>query len=365
MIRHLSTLLALPLLLAACQTAAPSRPSTTVTLGPSGASTRTEAGNPVGWVDQADAEGLRFGPAPFLVPREVAGMAVSGRRESPGRDIDGTIQYGIAGRDSWATFFVYQASAFDADLTVMTSTQAAAILSAPGRRLVLDDALPLPGDDDTSVLRRLLWQEEVGRASTLLALSGGGWVVKLRVSGPDRATVERVTQAAIAGLHVDAGTKPAPVLPAPLRPQICAAPHQGPEAKRVDLDMGSSIVEATALGPGGHVWTWPPSAAGNVCIEVEGKTERRPFILLRQQDKGGKATGWLAPLGDAGIALECAPGLANGLGVDGAKAKYVLRLHAPGGGEVVAGFDALPNRDQMLTIIRGMLGGPIPLPPGA
>lgn len=372
MIRHFPILLALPLLLAACQSAKPVgvadpvKPTTTVTLSKDGgASIRTGSETEIGWVDRADAAGLRYGDAPFLVPRQVAGMAVSGRRQSPGRDIDGLVQYGTAGQGAWATLYVYKASAFDADLTVMTSTQSAAIMSAPGRRLVLDTALPLPGGDATPVLRQLLWQEEVGRASTLVALSGGGWVVKLRVSGPDRAAVEQVTQAALAGLSLDPGTKPVPVLADAHRPQVCTAPQQGPAASRTALDIGSSIVEAATLGSAGHVWTWPPGQAGDVCIEAEGKGERRPFILLRRQDAAGKATGWLAPMGDAGIALECAPGLAGGLGLEGVKAQYVLRLHAPGGGEVMAGFDALPNRDQMLKMIREMLGAPMPMPPGA
>ncbi len=363
--RHPFPVLALSLLLTACQTTTPSKPTTNVTLSPSGASTRTETEAAVGWVDRADAAGLRYGTAPFLIPRQVAGMTVSGRRQSPGHDVDGIVQYGISGQDSWATIFIYNASAFDADLTVLTSTQSAAILSAPGRQLALDNAGPLPGGDDTPVLRQLLWQEEVGRASTLVALSGGGWVVKLRVSGPDRASVERITQAALAGLRVDPGTKLTPVLPPDLRPKACAAPQQGPEAAQMPLDMGSTIVEAATLGPEGHVWSWPPEAAGDVCIEAEGRAERRPFLLFRRQDAAGKALGWLAPLGDAGVALECAPGLANAMGMEGANAKYVLRLHAPGGGQVAAGFDALPNRDQMLKIIRDMLGAPIPLPPGA
>lgn len=374
MIRHLPALLALPLLLAACQTTKPTDltaqekrdTSTTLTLSTDGrVSAQSGQKAAVGWVDSPNAAGLRFGDAPFLVPRQVAGMNLSGRRASPGRDVDGMVQYGTAGQGTWATLFVYKASAFDADLTVMTSTQSAAIMSAPGRRLVLDGTASLPGGDATPVLRQLLWQEEVGRASTLVALSGGDWVVKLRVSGPDRASVEQVTQAALAGLRVDPQTKLSPVLAEKLRPQACRSPQQGPQATRTALDMGSSIVEAALLGPGGHVWTWPPEAAGEVCIEQEGKEERRPFLLLRRQDADGHARGWLAPLGDAGIALECAPGVAGGLEIEGAKAKYVLRLHAPGGGEVIAGYDALPNREQMLKIIRDMLGAPIPLPPAA
>lgn len=364
MTRHLFFLLALPLLLAACQTATPSKPVTNVTLSDHGASVRTTPKAMVGWVDRADAAGLRYGTAPFLIPREVAGMAISGRRQSPQRDVDGMVQYGIVGRDSWATFFVYNASAFDADLTAMTSTQSSAILSAPGRKLVQDTALPLPGSDVTPVVRQLLWQEEVGRASTLVALSGGGWVVKLRVSGPDRATVEQVTQAALAGLRIDQGTKPTPVLAADLRPKACPAPQQGPAAAQTTLDMTTNLLEAATLGADGHVWTWPPEMAGDVCIEAEGRDERRPFILLRRQEADGKTKGWLAPLGDAGVALECAPGLAGTMGIEGVKAQYVMRLHAPGGGEVVAGFDALPDRDQVLTIIRQMLGAPIPLPTG-
>lgn len=365
MFRHLFPLLALPLLLAACQTSSPPKPATTVTLGPDGASTRTQPAAYLGWVDRADAAGLRYGTAPFLIPRDLAGLPISGRRQSPGHDVDGMVQYGTAGQDTWATFFIYNASAFDADLTAMTTTQSSAILSAPGRRLVIDDAVALPGGDGTPVLRRLLWQEEVGRASTLLVLSGGGWVVKLRVSGPDRAAVEKVAQAALDGLRVDAGTRPDPILASTLRPKACATPQQGPAAKRMALDMTTNIVEAATMGDGGRVWTWPPENPGDVCIELEGKTERRPFILLRRQDAQGGAIGWLAPLGDAGVALECAPGVANSLGVEGAAAKYVIRLHAPGGGEVSAAFDNLPNRDQMLDIIRGMLGAPIPMPPGA
>jgi len=375
MIRHVPLLLALPLLLVACQStkpvgmadpAKPAKPTTTVTLSADGgASTRTGSETAVGWVDQADAAGLRYGDAPFLIPRQLAGMDVSGRRQSPGRDIDGLVQYGTSGQGTWATFFIYKASAFDADLTVMTSTQSAAIMSAPGRRLVMDAAMALPGGDGTPVLRQLLWQEEVGRASTLVALSAGGWVVKLRVSGPDRAAVERVTQAALAGLRIDPGTKPSPVLTQAARPKACASAQQGPEASKVALDMGTSIIEASMLGSDKHIWTWPPGQEGEVCIEMEGKEERRPFILLRRQDAEGKATGWLAPLGDAGIALECAPNLVAGLGLEKVQAKYVMRLHAPGGGDVMAGFDALPNREQILKMVREMLGAPIPPAPGA
>ncbi|MFV3074805.1 hypothetical protein [Niveispirillum fermenti] len=375
MIRPVPMLLALPLLLAACQSTKPvgmadpvqpAKPTKTVALSrDGGASSRTGPETALGWVDRADAAGLRYGDAPFLVPRQVAGLDVSGRRQSPGRDIDGLVQYGIPSQGTWATFFVYKASAFDADLTVMTSTQAAAIMSAPGRRLVADTAMPLPGGDGTPVVRQLLWQEEVGRASTLVALSGGGWVVKLRVSGPDRAAVEQVTQAALAGLRVDPGTKPSPVLADAARPKACTSAQQGPEASNVALDIGSTIIEGTMLGSGELISTWPPDQEGDTCIEVEGREERRPFILLRRQDAAGKATGWLAPLGDAGIALECAPGLAGGLGLENVQARYVMRLHAPGRGEIVAGFDALPNREQILKIIRQMLGPPIPPSPEA
>lgn len=363
MIHRLSTLLLLPLLLAGCQTGGPAKsmattiPAATLTVTP-----KEEVA--VGWVDRPDAAGLRYGPAPFLLPRQVAGLSVSGKRTSSrDRDIDGLVQYGVpGGQDSWVTFFVYKASAFDADLTVLASTQAAAILSAPGRRLVVDGAMPLPGGGDAPVLRHLLWQEEVGRASTLAALSAGGWVLKLRVSGPDRAAVEQTMQAALAGVRVDADKKPGPLLAADRRPKPCLAPQHGPKAKQVGMDIGSTLLGVVGLGEGmGASLTWPPDAAGDVCIEMEGKDERRPFILLRSQDAAtGKTIGWIAPVGDAGAALECAPNLANAMGLEGATAKYMLRLHVPGGGEVLRSFDALPNRDQMLEIIRQIVA---PLPP--
>lgn len=336
MIRYLP-LLVLPLLLAGCQGG--TGPATQVA-DAAPPSSKVPQGRFVSrWIDQPDAGGLRYGTAPFLVPQEIAGLPNSGQS-------DGAMSWYREGGDhSHVSLLLDRTAAVDAPRIMVPATPAFA-----WRRWVVQGVMALPGGDDRPVLRHRLWRDgDADWGSAVTALFSGGWVMELKTAGRDRATVERLMQAALEGIRIDPGTTPFPVLY--LRPKACPAPQSGPVVMRIEPDIGSTL-RALAEGEG-QISSWSPDEPDEVCIEAE----LPPFVrLLRRQDKAGTEIGWLVLIGDGGTAMECLPASASGATVNGASAPYVLRYFGPPpDDEVVAVFDGLPNREQMLSIIRGLI----------
>ncbi|MGQ3046300.1 MAG: hypothetical protein ACT6Q8_12415 [Niveispirillum sp.] len=336
MIRYLP-LLVLPLLLAGCQGG--TGPAKQVADAAPPCSMVTQGRFVSRWIDQPDADGLRYGAAPFLVPREIASLPNSGQ-------IDGAMSwYREDGDHGHVSLLLDRTAAVDAPRIMVPSSPAFA-----WRRWVEEGAMALPGGDGRPVLRHYLWQDGEGDwGNAVTALFRGGWVMGLKTTGRDRATVERLMQMALAGIRIDPGTTPFPVLD--LRPTACPAPQSGPEAMRMEPGIISALSgppeDESQFSP------WSPDAPDEVCIEAE----LPPFArLLRRQDKAGKAIGWLVLIGDGGTAMEGLPIPAGGASLNGASTPYVLRYFGPPPDkEVVAVFDGLPNREQMLSIIRGLI----------
>lgn len=310
-----------------------------------------EADAPPAWSDSAsDANAVR---ASIGVPK-LAGTLSRTQVRDLGKDgVDLVAQYSTPDEQIFGTIFIYKPTLPDSGLTFL-ATDEAIRRRFGGAANTIDDRLVSVGGI-AKAGRRVIYSSTDSRlgSSALIILQAGGWMIKVRVSGPaDRAEEIVANLDALAvGLKFGKGSEPLPAHIIQTEPCNIASPSangelikpKGEDAMAVAImaipvfidQKESAVADLTERVP------------DRLCLAESSWDGKIPLLTLRTVKSIG--AGIFEPkvfqlYGDAGQMIEVTRA------TRGPKESYALR-HGIGRLILYGGFATEPTADQ-LTLIR-------------
>lgn len=267
-----------------------------------------------------------------------------------GRGIDNVAQYASPDQAIAATVYVYFPSFPDAGLTAYRTSQIIMQRFGPETRL-FSASLIDAGGEKAAAIRQLYENADGGTRATAAAfLRAGGWIVKLRVSGPMSRNTDIVAtlDALIASLRFEDRAMPTP---AHLL-EVSECPIQNPrKAKPLkDKDSADAALFGALAGPavvagieGGEA---PPiQPLTKVCVRERFSIGPSAFEVMQATDEGVAPTSVFTVINDSGMILRASPRL---LGTG-----HTLLIHQIGQTETLGSYDRIPSGEQLRDILSG------------
>ena len=301
---------------------------------------------------------LRFAPAGVTLPERAGTTAVTETSEFShhGERLDNVVQYRSADGEVIGTVYIYYPALAHTGLAAFATDNAIRISSASevasrGIRVVA------AGDFPRAALRADYGNYRNGYASTAAFIKVGRWLIKLRVSAPERRReeVEGAMTALLDGIGFE-GSSPREAAPLEVGP--CAAPAPA-AARRLPADMEAAAdgVGVASFDGGGNPATGPrgestvmrPRVPARWCVSTRARIGDGVYPILRAaagQEGGLEGTSRAAVIvSDSGGLLEVVELRTGG--------RFVVLFHQIGQTAVLGSFAAVPSDQQIADIISG------------
>jgi hypothetical protein len=277
------------------------------------------------------------------------GRSVEASRE--GRGLDNALIYTSADEAVFATVYIYAPALPDAALTAFMTDHAIHLQSGSGLRTLRNGVVAAGGRDGVAIRADYAGFRENRLASSAAFMRVGGWIVKLRVSGPEarRAEVESAMNALLRDIRFEGRTQPGAIVP--VAADTCRrAPDRPARLVRSDdaETMEDAITAHNLAGEGGA----PPNrqrwcrSAGYSIPDALG-----PTPVLRDENPGtGDDTRrrvLIAIWGDNGTMVEVMERRFR------ERTRFVVIHHQIGQTTVLGAFDSVPTDAQLQAIATG------------
>lgn len=284
---------------------------------------------------QTEGSSVRAAPADLTVPQSAGPIALvkTGELDEAGGGNDNYAQYVSEDGVIQGTIYIYRPGFADAAVSAFMTERAILERFGAGTRRTAFSAVPAGGKD--AVALKALYEGGAGGALTTAAafVHAGGWIVKLRVTGPTERIGE-VTggmNALLAGLRFDADVQLFPAKAAP----IGNCPSTGGAAAQV-------VKSTAAPAQAGASGAFPRDGHDAMCLRGTVKVGDASFDML-QPTGSGDAGPLLIPMDDAGQVWRF-----DRAGDGGG---YQLTRHRVGGSDAASRYDRIPNAAQIAAII--------------
>ena len=299
---------------------------------------------------------ITFAPAGVAFPRR-AGILESGRFDEfslQGQGLDNGLQYRSRDGRTIGTVYVYYPglphsgfAAWATDNAIRANS--ASRVEATGSRVVAAGGVPgVAIRTDYSNYRN-------GNASSAAFAKAGRWIVKLRVTGPNRRRVNEAMDALLANLRWGESNPPQPA--APVTVSACTGDPGSRGARALPDPSPTEIAGYAMLGTfdGGGVEGRTDSGArrrlpSRIPPELCLSSRLASGVPILRSAEGEAPsidgrTRLLALLSDAGAALEIV--YPRNIG------RYILLYHQIGETSLLGTFDGVPSDRQIADIIEG------------
>ncbi len=296
--------------------------------------------------------------AGITLPIAAGGVSLTQTNEfsNKGKGIDDVAQFKSPDSAIFVTAYVYRPTYADAALTAYATGEAIGVEFGGSAMLSEHGSVAFGGQPDGAIRRIYTGGRLKGEALTTAAAFArvGGWIVKLRASGPAarQNDVVAALDAFVAGTRVDKKAIVYPVAELPLDPP-CPAPSM-PDAllvhdKNAGADalfaamVGGSAIEPSSRAKAMETIAFPANGTRRACLRGTVKVGQRILSVLQPAGETAPAI-ILLPFNDAGgiLAIEKAM-LGTG---------YVIKTYAIGAIETRGSIDRLPGIAQL----EGWLG---------
>lgn len=308
------------------------------------------------WLTTATTVGVPG--AGITLPIAAGGLSLTQTNEfsNKGKGIDDVAQFKTPDSAIFVTAYIYRPTYADAALTAYATGEA--INVEFGGNAVLSDhgTVAFGGQPDGAIRRVYTGGRLKGEALATAAAFArvGGWIVKLRASGPAvrQADVVAALDAFVAGTRVDKKAIVYPVAELPLDPP-CPAPS-APAAllvhdKNAGADalfaamVGGSAIEPASRAKAMERIAFPANGTRRACLRGTVRLGQRTLSVLQPAGETAPAI-ILLPFNDAGGIMAVEKGI---LGTG-----YVIKTYAIGAIETRGSIDRLPSIAQL----EGWLG---------
>lgn len=291
--------------------------------------------------------------AGITLPIAAGGVSLTQTNEfsNKGKGIDDVAQFKSPDAAIFVTAYIYRPTYADAALTAFATSQAIDVEFGGSAVLSEHGSVAFGGQSDGAIRRVYTGGRLKGDALTTAAAFArvGGWIVKLRASGPAarQADVVAALDAYVAGTRVDekAIVYPAaelavdPPCPAPSTPDAVLVQGKNASTDALFAAMvGGSAIEPSSRTKAMEGIAFPANGARRACLRGTVKLGQRTLSVL--QPAGETApTIVLLPFNDAGGIL----GIEKALLGTG----YVIKTYAIGAIETRGSIDRLPTIAQL------------------
>ena len=298
-------------------------------------------------------------PARIAFPLTAGPMALTEQRElsHPGEGIDATLQYQSPDGAVIGTIYVYHPGLAHAGLAALATDRGIRANSNTPVRAGPSTVVAAGGKPGIAI-RTDYANYRGGRESSAAFIKAGRWMLKLRVTAPEKrmADVEAGMSALLRGIEFGAENTPRPATvlnPSPCpRSSGAAAATPLPDAQGPDLVALAMLGTFDAAGiegtdERGARKDVPSRIPANLCLSRLVAMSGGEVPILRSADGSSGfvdgRTRLLVLLSDAGEALEIvhAPNFK----------RHVLLHHLMGETRILGSFDGVPSDDQMRELL--------------
>ncbi|MDP9423576.1 MAG: hypothetical protein M3Q19_12235 [Pseudomonadota bacterium] len=319
---------------------------------PTVAGSQAKPDRPVAWSDSiGEATALR---ASITVPKQAGTLPRLQTRDLGDNGVDLVAQYASPDEQVFGTIFIYKPTLPDSGLAFLATDEAIRRRFGEGAK-TLDDRLVRVGGV-AKAGRRVIYASSDARlgSSALIVVQAGGWMVKIRVSGPtDRAEEISINLDALAaGLKFGKGSEPLPAHIIQTEPcGGASAPANSGLVKPQSADAAAIAIMAIPVfidENGRAVADLTERVPDRLCLAESSSDGKVPLLTFRTVKS--TAAGIFEPkifqlYGDAGQIIEVTRAL------KGSNENYALR-HGIGRLIVYGGFASEPSADQLSMIRR-------------
>lgn len=296
--------------------------------------------------------GLRAGPAAFESASEAS---------RPGQGLDNAIQYRSADNEVFATVYVYLPPLAHAGLSAFATDQGLNQISPGTLRTTATRVVDAGGSAGAAI--RIDYRGYRGNlASSAAFIKAGRWIVKVRVSGPDRrrAEVESAMAALLDEMRFEGAVRARPA--APLDMRDCPAPPPGQARALPDNEASFADALLASFDAGGEE-PGPPRPGGPRLLARFGPSWCRSTLAMIGEARvpilravGAAPSGArgesviearsvaVAIISDSGTLLEV---------VQSAEDRFSLLYHRIGTTLVLGAYASTPSDEQIAAVLSG------------
>jgi len=260
--------------------------------------------------------------------------------------LDNALIYASDDRQMIATAYVYHPGLAHSGLAAVGGEAFMRAQSGHGFRLLASPTVAAGGHAGVAIRVDYAGFGTESEASSAAYLSVGGWMVKIRVTGPEarRADVERVTTGLLDGIRFE-GAAPRAAEPV----ELVDCPAAGP-ARPATL-LAESADEAMEDAIMSHATGGPPAVPRRWCVSSRRRAGNFALPILRAvvdpPGEDSRRSVVFAFLTDSGGALEVAERHFRN------RLRYALMHHGTGQTRVLGSWDAPPTDAQIEAVISG------------
>lgn len=295
---------------------------------------------------------ITFALAQISFPAEIGAMRIDRISEASreGRGLDNAILFMSPDRQVFATIYVYAPALADVGLTAFMTDHAIRLQSDSGLRVTGGGIVAAGGREGVAIRTDYTGYRDARLASSAAFMRAGGWIIKLRVSGPGqrRAEVEQAMTALLRDLRFEGEVAPSPARA--VATGNCAR-ESGQAARRGPTDQAETMEDAImghrlgaeVEGRTGPLWC--PSSHFRL-PNMSGPTP----VLRATADAGGedsRRSVLVALIADNGTMIEVVQRRFRG------RTRFVLMHHQIGRSVVLGSYDAVPTDEQIANILSG------------
>ncbi|MBV9884825.1 MAG: hypothetical protein JO276_17585 [Sphingomonadaceae bacterium] len=304
---------------------------------------------------QQSADRITFTTAHLSFPLTAAAtrFVTTFEASHPGEGLDTGIQFESADRQVFATVYVYRPGLPHSGLSAFATDWVIHIQSPNLRPLGMH--VVSAGGHEGIAIRADYGGFRDGLATSAAFLEGGGWIVKLRASGPEprRAEVDAAMSALLDGLRFEGTIQARPA--APVIVDDCEVQISG-RARLLPDDMGHLMLGGmvSVLDPGGDAGGGSAGDRSEPLAARIGphwcRSQLAPsgrFVLRAAPGRTPGASGasvMLVPINDAGTIAEL---------TESEPHRFVLMYHEIGRTDVLGTYDAPLTDAQIADILSG------------
>jgi hypothetical protein len=301
----------------------------------------------------ASDQRMTFTAAGISFPRRVGAVSLerSIAFEQNNIGLDNGLIYASDDEALIATAFVYLPGLANDGLTALATEHFMRIQSGAGFRLLGSRVTAAGGRDGVAIRADYAGFRDAGEASSAAFVEAGGWIVKLRVSGPEarRADVERTMTALLADMRFEGAAMPRAAAPIALADCPPAAPS--PAASAALLAPAANDAMEDAMMVVGEGMTHATLFAPRWCVSSLRRVGPYTLPILRALPaapaEDSRRSVAVAILNDSSGMVEVVERRFHN------RSRFVLLHHSTGQTRVLGSYDGMPSDAQLNAVLDG------------
>jgi hypothetical protein len=307
---------------------------------------------------RASDDRTTFTTTGFSFPRRIGALRLTEAQEfsHQGQGVDNVLKYASPDQQVFATVYIYLPGLAHGGLTAVMTDQLIRQQSEPEIRVLNHGSVAVGGLADRAIRADYSGYRH-NLASSAAYIKAGRWIVKVRVSGPQRrqAEIQAAMSALLEGMRFEGAVQPYPAALLSLDSCADAVPGARPIADSDENVMNAAIIAAFDAA-GEEARTERGQAADPVLSRIgtrwcqtrvtQGEVTR---LILRAAPGAGDGLGgrtvMLVPVNDAGTTLEMVE--------TSSPRRFLMLYHRVGETAVLGQYDATLSDEQILAILDG------------